>query len=389
MKRQKVTYIIIFLTFIVIMFSMPFAFIDAGIDRDSPDLSQSSPLPSQSPASSPSPSQSPANTSGPEHSPPPDPVDDPDPSPSYGSTVSITISAAGDVTLGGDSSWGSYQNFMNEFIANDRDFSFPFRNVQHIFAEDDLTIVNFEGTLTDETRTVEKKFNFRASPVFAASLVSGNIDIVSLGNNHSHDFYEAGYRDTIEHLEAAGVLSFGNERNLIVEVKGIKIGFFGFLIWEDTTEHRENIIAAIEELKNEGASLIIAYHHWGQESHYKPNAIQRNLGRFTIDNGADLVLGAHPHVIQGIEEYNGKNIVYSLANFSFGGNRWPPDMDTFIFQQTFTFENGVLMETNDTNLIPARVSSASSHNNYQPTPAEGNEAVRILKRIQEFSDELN
>jgi len=135
--------------------------------------------------------------------------------------------------------------------------------------------------------------------------------------------------------------------------------------------------------------LIIAYFHWGIETHYRPSSHQRDLGRFTIDNGADLVLGAHPHVIQGIEVYKGKNIVYSLANFSFGGNRRPFDMDTFIFQQTFTFENGVLQDTNETNIIPARTTSALTYNNYQPTPVEGEEAERILNFIQELSDELN
>jgi len=327
-----------------------------------------------------------------------DPTDDPgegpgtEPLPTPDPVVTITISAAGDVTLGGDASWGSYQNFMNEFIANDRDFGFPFRNVKHIFEEDDLTIVNFEGTLTNSSQTREKRFNFRAPPEFAASLVLGNINVVSLANNHSGDFLDAGYRDTIEHLDNAGIYSFGYDRNTIIEVKGINIGLFGFnYVLDNTSEQKrkDDIAAAIEDLRNRGAQLIIAYFHWGEENRYKPNSIQRDHGRFTLDSGADLVLGAHPHVIQGIEEYNGRNIVYSLANFSFGGNRWPPDYDTFIFQQTFTFVNGVLQEDNVTNIIPARESSARNHNNYQPTIAEGQEATRILAEIQRLSNELN
>jgi len=134
---------------------------------------------------------------------------------------------------------------------------------------------------------------------------------------------------------------------------------------------------------------VIAYFHWGIETHYRPSATQKNIGRFTIDSGADLVLGAHPHVIQGVEEYKGKNIVYSLANFSFGGNRRPFDMDTFIFQQTFTFNNGVLQDTNETNIIPARGTSAQSYNNYQPTPAYGRDAERILARLETLNAELN
>jgi len=396
MKKRFHQTLVIFLTFLTVVLLMSPSFISSDNVMHASGISESIPVPPQDDSSS---SQSSAAASTPS-----EPADDretaydlvqdqepvliQEPS-ATGPVVTITISAAGDVTLGGDESWGSYKNFMNEFTANDRDFGFTFKNVRHIFAEDDLTVVNFEGTLTDLKRPREKRFNFRAPPVFAASLVSGNIDVVSLGNNHSNDFFDAGYHETIEHLDNAGIISFGNERNSIVEVKGINIGFFGFLSWEDTREQRDNIVAAIKDLKVRGADLIIAYFHWGEEGHYRPNRIQRDLGHFTVDNGADLVLGAHPHVIQGIEVYKGVNIVYSLANFSFGGNRWPPDYDTFIFQQTFTFVNGVLQDDNVTNIIPARESSARHHNNYQPMIAEGPEADRILAEIKKYSDELN
>jgi len=303
--------------------------------------------------------------------------------------VTITISAAGDVTLGGCPASNSYRVFMNEFEANGNDHTFLFRNVRHIFLKDDLTIVNLEGTLTNETRHRGKSFNFRAPPHFAMSLSSSGIDIVSLANNHSGDFFDIGYDETIESLDSEGIASFGNKRNTILEVNGKKIGFFGFLTWADSRENRNNITAAIEDLKDRGADLIIAYFHWGIEKDYRPNSTQRNLGRLAIDNGADLVLGAHPHVIQGIEVYNGKNIVYSLANFSFGGNRRPFDMDSFIFQQTFTFENGVLLETNETSIIPIRTTSAITYNNYQPTPVYGRDAERISALIERLSGELN
>jgi len=302
--------------------------------------------------------------------------------------VKITISAAGDVTLGGCPVRGSYRVFMDEFEANGSDFTFFFRNVRHIFQEDDLTIVNLEGTLTNETHHRGAAFNFRAPPEFAMSLSLAGIDAVSLANNHSKDFLEAGYNDTIASLEAVGVQSFGNARNTIVEVNGINVGLFGFLTWNDTREHRNGVTSAIEDLKARGADLIIAYFHWGRETYYRPIACQQNLGHFTIDAGAHLVLGAHPHVIQGIEEYNGRNIVYSLANFSFGGNRRPFDMDSFIFQQTFIFDNGVLQDTNETNIIPVRTTSARTFNNYQPTPAFGSDAERIMALIERLNEEL-
>jgi len=303
--------------------------------------------------------------------------------------ITVTISAVGDITIGGCPARNSYSTFMREFEANNNDHTYLFRNVRHIFTESDLTIGNFEGTLTDETRHGGKNFNFRAPPEFVMSLIFGGFDVVTLANNHSLDYFEKGYNDTIDTLDSAGIASFGNARNTIVEVNGINVGFFGFMAWADTGTHRNNITSAIDDLKSRGAELIIAYFHWGVETHYRPSATQRNLGRFTIDSGADLVLGAHPHVIQGIEIYNGRNIVYSLANFSFGGNRRPFDMDTFIFQQTFTFDNGVLLDTNETNLIPARVTSARNYNNYQPTPAEGQDAERILLLLERLNSELN
>jgi len=375
---------------------MPPAVIISDAGMLSPGSVTPTPVPAPDNGSQPQPPGTSIDTTDPDDTTEPEPGSEPDPTPDP--FVTITISAAGDVTLGGDYRPGSYQNFMNEFVANDRDFGFPFQNVRHIFAEDDLTVVNFEGTLTNLTRhRSDRNFVFRAPPEFAMSLVLGNIDIVSLANNHSNDYYDAGYHETIEHLDNAGILSFGNERNTIVEVKGINIGFFGicFFFTGDTREQRDNIIAAIEDLKDRGANLIIAFFHWGEQGHTRPSRLQRDIGRFTVDNGADLVLGSHPHMIQGIEVYNGRNIVYSLADFSFGGNRlYHVDGDnirfyTFIFQQTFTFIDGVLQQDNMTNIIPARITSHRNHNNYQPTPAEGELAARILSEIQKLSDELN
>jgi poly-gamma-glutamate synthesis protein (capsule biosynthesis protein) len=303
--------------------------------------------------------------------------------------VTITISAAGDVTLGGCPEWSSLSRFIREFEQHGSDHSHFLLNVRHIFEVDDLTIVNLEGTLTDATRHRGRTFNFRGPPHFAKILSAGHVNVVSLANNHSGDYLEQGYMDTIDSLEAEGIAYFGNEFNTILEVKGIRIGLFGYLAYVDNHDVRNRVTNAISDLRNNGAQLIIAYYHWGLEKHSRPTTNQRSLGRFTIDAGADLVLGTHPHVIQGIEEYNGKNIVYSLANFCFGGNRQPYSLDTFVFRQTFTFDDGVLLDTNETSIIPASSSSVRTHNNYQPTPAEGAEAERIMQKIQGLSDELN
>lgn len=108
----------------------------------------------------------------------------------------------------------------------------------------------------------------------------------------------------------------------------------------------------------------------------------------SIDNGADLVVGHHPHVLQGIEKYKGKYIAYSLGNFCFGGNTNPSDMDTIIFQQTFTIDGNGVQEDDNIQIIPCRVSSDYSFNNYQPTIAEGSEAERILQKLEERSNAI-
>jgi len=100
------------------------------------------------------------------------------------------------------------------------------------------------------------------------------------------------------------------------------------------------------------------------------------------------VVGHHPHVLQGIEKYNGKYIVYSLANFCFGGNSNPSDKDTMIFQQTFTIQNQEVEKDDNIQIIPCSVSSESGYNNYQPTPAEGEEKDRIQEKIDQLSSGL-
>jgi len=313
-----------------------------------------------------------------------EPYESYDPTPAS-NLVTITLSAAGDTTLGGDSRWAGYHAFMREFENSGRDHSHFLRNIAHIFYESDLAIVNLEGTLTYATEHMDKEFVFRGPPHFAQILSSSHVDAVTISNNHTIDFGQRGYEDTVNALRAEDIVYFGNEFKTIMEVNGIKVGLFGYRIWQDTAENRTRIRNAIANLQDRGAELIIAYYHWGVERANAPEQYQINIGRYTIRNGADLVLGAHPHVVQGIEEYMGRYIVYSLANFSFGGNSNPPDQDSFIFQQTFSFYDGVLIRDNNTNIIPVFVSSVRYRNNFQPTIAEGADAARILDRIETYS----
>ena len=302
--------------------------------------------------------------------------------------VTITLSAAGDTTLGGDSRWAGYHAFMREFRNSGYDHSHFLRNISHIFRDSDLSIVNLEGTLTYATYHMDKEFVFRGPPHFAKMLSSSYVDAVTIANNHTIDFFDRGYRDTVNALRAEDIVYFGNEFNTIMEVNGINVGLFGHRIWHDSAQNRSRITDSMENLRERGAQLIIAYFHWGTEHVNFPEPYQVAIGRYAIRNGADLVLGAHPHVIQGVEEYMGRHIVYSLANFCFGGNANPRDQDSFIFQQTFTFHEGQLQPYDEINIIPIFVSSVRYRNDFQPTVAEGEDAQRILGRISRYSEAL-
>jgi len=317
----------------------------------------------------------------------PETEQEPDSEPEDDPIVTITVSAAGDTTLGGCVVAASFNRFMGVFRDNNEDMTYFLRNVRHIFMQDDLTLLNLECALTNETRHRGRKWNYKGEYRMAEILSSSGVDTVSLANNHTDDFFDKGYQDTKDALTEHGVGYFGNETNSIMEINGIKVGLYGFLMYTDM-EDRNKVTKAVNDLRDRGAELVIGYFHWGSMYTYHPNESQRRIGHHAIDVGTDLVLGAHPHVIHGIEEYNGKNIVYSLGNFAYGGHQNPPDKDTFIFQQTFTFENGVLQEDNVTNIIPAYISSLRNTNNYQPMIAEGDEAERILKKIEKISSEI-
>ena len=242
-----------------------------------------------------------------------------------------------------------------------------------------------EGTLTDSTQREDKTFAFKAPASYAGILTSGSVEAVNTANNHSHDYGEQSFTDTLSALDDAGIVHFGYDETAVMDVKGIKVGLVGIYELNDHLGREQQLKDNIAKVKSEDAQLTIVIFHWGNEKETVPDSNQTTLGRLAIDLGADLVCGHHPHVLQGIETYKGKNIVYSLGNFCFGGNSSPSDMDTMIFQQSFTFDNGTLQDDNVTNIIPCSISSAQGYNNYQPTPAEGDEKTRIIEKIQERS----
>ena len=300
--------------------------------------------------------------------------------------VQVTISAAGDCTLGTDEHFDAATSLPAMYQAKGADWFFA--GVKDIFAADDLTLVNLEGTFTTSTTRADKTYAFKADPEYAGILTAGSVEAVNVANNHSRDYGEQSYTDTVSTVEAAGIAVSGYDKVAVVEKNGVKIGMTGLSTLSGMEGKEEQLKTNIESLRAQGANLIITSFHWGIEKENTPTSDQIAMAHAAIDAGSDLVLGHHPHVLQGIEVYKGKYICYSLGNFCFGGNKNPKDKDTMIFQQTFTFVDGVLQTDGNVKIIPCSLSSVSDRNDYQPTPVSGSEAERINTRIEEFSSRL-
>ncbi len=308
-----------------------------------------------------------------------------EPTPTENPVKTVTVSCAGDCTLGADVSFMG-RTLPQEVVERDGDYGWFFQNVLPIFAKDDLTIVNMEGTLTTRGERQEKTYAFRGDPAYVNILTEGSVEAATLANNHSLDYGEVSLEDTKAVLDDAGILWFENLETVVTSVNGVRVGLIG--LYDLNGSALRNIPVAMEQVKSQGAQLVIVQVHWGIEKESIPTARQREVAHGAINAGADLVIGHHPHVLQGIEEYQGKMIVYSLGNFCFGGNQNPSDKDSMIFQQKFYIENGKVLAKQDYKVYPCSISSETERNNYQPTPLTGDEGNRVKEKIQTLSDQI-
>lgn len=295
----------------------------------------------------------------------------------------VTVSAVGDCTLGTDESFNTSTNFNAYEAMNGT--SYFFQNVRSILEADDATFANFEGTLTTETARESKEYAFKGDPSYTQILTDGSIDVVTLANNHSSDYGAKSLTDTEEALDAAGIDYCIGDKIAVKEVNGIPTAFIGIYVLNDGMAREEQVKQTIAAAKQQGAKLVIVAFHWGTEKATEPDETQKSLAHTAIDCGADLVVGHHPHVLQAIEYYKGKYIAYSLGNFCFGGNSAPSDMDTMIFQQTFTIEKGEVQADAAATVVPCSISSTAGYNNYQPTPTEGDASTSVIDRLNTMS----
>lgn len=307
--------------------------------------------------------------------------------------IEITISAVGDLTFGRNQK-ASYSGSFDEYY-DDYGVDYFLQNVVDVFAADDCTIGNLEGVLTESTDIrASKEWNHKGRPEYVDILTRGSIEVVSLGNNHIMDYNEEGVKDTIDTLENAGVTYaisgvWGDKYGMYETEKGIKIGFVSVNEYYEGNTVYTFLEDGLKQLREQGADLVFALVHWGGDKTHIIEDDQYTMGRWCVDQGYDLVLGCHPHVLQGIECYNGKYIVYSMGNFCYGGSKNPKEKDSMIFQQTFTFVDGVLQEnTTGIRAIPCRLSGKTSKNDYSPVILDGDEAAETIQNLNSYSEEF-
>lgn len=289
------------------------------------------------------------------------------------------LTFAGDCTFGSNPknryALSSFENTVGE------NWAYPFANVLTYFENDDCTLVNLEGTLTETGHRIPKAFNFKGSPEYVNILTQNSVEAVSLANNHSRDYGQEGYENTVATLESAGVFYAEENTSTVFTLdSGLTIGIYGTVYYSMDVEH---MVSEITAMKQAGVDVVIFAPHWGAEEYYKPNNVQVDAGHAAIDAGAHIVWGSHPHVLQPMEAYNGGMIYYSMGNFSFGGNLYPDDYDTALIQQEVIRHPDGTVILGETTVVPCSVTSEKGHNNFQPTPCQKGSPQygRVMKKL--------
>ena len=322
----------------------------------------------------------------------PEPAATPEPEPEY-----FTISMVGDCTLSASPdklAWGiGYQMTVGD------DYAFPFRNTVEYLNDDYLTIAHLECVLSDHAYSSIEQFTFRSKAAYANILSEGSVEFVTLANNHTLDFGEAGYNDTAAALDAVGVKYAGEDEIYIYETDGgLKVGLYclynrltgnamSILTEAQRTalvkDSKEKLDRAVKELREAGAEYTLAVLHMGTEGNYETTDVQVELCRYAIDAGFGSVYCTHAHRLQPAELYGDGIIFYGLGNWSFGGHTNPGNgtdpasYDTGIAKITIK-RVGTTAVLDGYDFIPCSISSAldltscvpnaNTLNNYQPIP---------------------
>ena len=310
----------------------------------------------------------------------------------------ITITAVGDCTLGRNYKMdyeGSWDDCYSRYGAE-----YFLQNVSEVFHEDDISIANLEGVLSESAsrqitffrqkqgKIDDKAFCHLGKPEYLSALTVGGIDVVSFANNHNIDYGLQGFKDTLNACNVFDlpVAYYDNVVRIVISSKTVGI------VSIDTTYCSLDVAEtylrnAIGDLLTD-CDLIICCIHWGKNYKTKPNEEQRYMGHLCVDLGADLVIGNHAHILQGVERYKGRYIFYSLGNFTYGGRAIPRDIDTMIAQQVFTFVDDKLRIDDNVTIIPCWMSTKTEINDFCPLIQDASSAKEIIEKINDRSEEF-
>ncbi|MBZ4373472.1 CapA family protein [Corallococcus sp. AS-1-6] len=319
----------------------------------------------------------------------------------------VTLVVGGDVTVG-----YHYEEYFDDQVAKGRSreemFAYGFREVRPIVDSGDLFVVNLECPYTDSTQKLPKNFNFRARPELVNVLTAGRVGVVSLANNHLMDYGAQGLLDTLAALEAARIPYFGAGRTLaearrpaVLTVGDLRVAFLGYFFLgtrnieprevyaTDTTPGVAGHFSDVEEMERmlrediaaakAQADLVLPFFHWGIEGNTTPEPYQVRLAHAAIDAGAAGVLGSHPHVLQSMELYRGRPVLYSLGNFVFGGNWNPRDKRSVLWRARFDSTGYV-----SSDVLPLRTDRYPEFP-VQPVPVTGAEAEGVMTLLRTAS----
>ena len=300
----------------------------------------------------------------------------------------VLLSFLGDCTLGCNEIDHGKKKSLDYYVGQ-YGFGYCFEKVRYILEQDDLTVGNLECVLSDTADGLDKKtkknYNFRAYESYVNILKEGSVEAVTVANNHIGDYGQPGFDATVRVLSENGVSWFGSTdwggQYFIYEKDGIRIGLVGSHVafyWQNV----EQMQAIFERLRAENCQVIIAVIHAGVEYDKRHDDNQTKMARRFIQWGADIVIGHHPHVLQGYEVIDGVPVYYSLGNFVFAGNFQVKTKYTAIMQLSLSFDAKGRFLGSRANFIPCRLSEHYEINYFQPYPVTGDDAKRAIKQMQ-------
>jgi poly-gamma-glutamate capsule biosynthesis protein CapA/YwtB (metallophosphatase superfamily) len=323
------------------------------------------------------------------------------PPPASQGAPEVFIAAVGDIMLG-----GTAQPELAKY-----GYDYPFDKTRQIIRQAQIAFCNLEGPLTDDgAAEVSKKYLFRSPPnEVAPALARAGFNVASLANNHSLDYGPRGLTDTRAALETAGIHPVGAGRDLaqartpvILSIPpargsgysaaagGTRVAFLAYSLvfpeefWAGpekpgTAFGHERYVRADVAAARRRADIVVVSFHWGQEGKAVLRDYQTLLAHAAIDSGASVVLGHHPHVLQGVERYKDGVIVYSLGNFAFGSYSKTATRSVIAL---FGFRNRRL---SDLRLVPIDVNNVEVV--FQPRPLIGRDATEVVEQLQQLSRE--